>query len=223
MQARYYDPVIGRFLSNDPVGAIQHLGGDTGIQGFNRYLYVNNNPYKYTDPDGRELVVKNEDDRASILGAINAQATDSFKFDKNGKLALDEVGGGGGKSKQLSKALNGVIDKGADFTVNVAISDLTVDRGIAYTAVYGQGVTEQAQNGNGVNISVTGKGQYLRGFRGRESYVRVTSANILAHEIIDHAYPQSQGLKKGTGYKGLNSVLGPTQGTVTSGQNNHLD
>ncbi|MFT4928463.1 MAG: hypothetical protein ACI8WB_004582 [Phenylobacterium sp.] len=26
------------------------------IQGFNRYTYVNNNPYKYVDPDGRELV-----------------------------------------------------------------------------------------------------------------------------------------------------------------------
>ena len=27
MQARYYDPVIGRFLSNDPIGFLGHLGG----------------------------------------------------------------------------------------------------------------------------------------------------------------------------------------------------
>ncbi|NMM42158.1 RHS repeat-associated core domain-containing protein [Pseudoalteromonas arctica] len=47
MQARYYDPVIGRFYSNDPVG----FTGD--ITSFNRYSYVGNNPYKYTDPDGR--------------------------------------------------------------------------------------------------------------------------------------------------------------------------
>jgi hypothetical protein len=45
MQARYYDPVIGRFYSNDPVGF-------TGIDTFNRYAYVANNPYKYTDPTG---------------------------------------------------------------------------------------------------------------------------------------------------------------------------
>jgi uncharacterized protein RhaS with RHS repeats len=53
MQARYYDPVIGRFYSNDPVGTLSHLSGTQGIHGFNRYAYVSNNPYKYTDPDGR--------------------------------------------------------------------------------------------------------------------------------------------------------------------------
>ena len=52
MQARYYDPVIGRFYSNDPVGTLGHLS-QGNIQGFNRYAYANNNPYKYTDPDGK--------------------------------------------------------------------------------------------------------------------------------------------------------------------------
>jgi uncharacterized protein RhaS with RHS repeats len=46
MQARYYDPVIGRFYSNDPVGF-------NNVHNFNRYAYANNNPYKYTDPDGK--------------------------------------------------------------------------------------------------------------------------------------------------------------------------
>jgi uncharacterized protein RhaS with RHS repeats len=49
MQQRYYDPLIGRFYSNDPVGftAINPMM-------FNRYAYANNNPYKYVDPDGNE-------------------------------------------------------------------------------------------------------------------------------------------------------------------------
>lgn len=47
MQQRYYDPVIGRFLSADPVTVLE--GG-----GFNRYSYGNNNPYKFVDPDGRQ-------------------------------------------------------------------------------------------------------------------------------------------------------------------------
>ena len=50
MQARYYDPVIGRFYSNDPVGF-------TGSpNSFNRYAYANNNPYKYIDPDGNSPI-----------------------------------------------------------------------------------------------------------------------------------------------------------------------
>ena len=49
MQQRHYDPVIGRFMSNDPVG---FQLGNTAM--FNRYAYANNNPYKYVDPDGRE-------------------------------------------------------------------------------------------------------------------------------------------------------------------------
>ncbi|NOK35578.1 RHS repeat domain-containing protein [Corallococcus exercitus] len=49
MQQRYYDPVAGRFLSNDPVT----MDVNTGVN-FNRYAYAYNNPYSYIDPDGRE-------------------------------------------------------------------------------------------------------------------------------------------------------------------------
>jgi uncharacterized protein RhaS with RHS repeats len=53
MQARYYDPVIGRFYSNDPADMMEHISRDNPTHGFNRYTYANNNPYRYTDPDGR--------------------------------------------------------------------------------------------------------------------------------------------------------------------------
>ncbi|WP_308365251.1 MULTISPECIES: RHS repeat-associated core domain-containing protein [unclassified Microbulbifer] len=49
MQARYYDPTIGRFYSNDPIGY-------RDLHSFNRYAYVNNNPFKYVDPDGQEVI-----------------------------------------------------------------------------------------------------------------------------------------------------------------------
>ncbi|MGR6872725.1 RHS repeat domain-containing protein [Pseudomonas sp. HK3] len=48
MQARWYNPELGRFLSIDPVG---YEDGNT--HSFNRYSYANNNPYKYVDPDGQ--------------------------------------------------------------------------------------------------------------------------------------------------------------------------
>src|SRR5215471_4839052 len=44
--ARYYDPVLGRFLSPDSIVP----GG--GPQGLNRYAYVGNNPINRTDPTG---------------------------------------------------------------------------------------------------------------------------------------------------------------------------
>lgn len=56
MQARYYDPVIGRFYSNDPADMLEHVRKNNIVHGFNRYTYANNNPYKFTDPDGRFII-----------------------------------------------------------------------------------------------------------------------------------------------------------------------
>jgi len=48
MQARYYDPAVGRFVSTDPVGP-----GVGNVFNFNRFAYANNNPVVNMDPDGR--------------------------------------------------------------------------------------------------------------------------------------------------------------------------
>lgn len=45
MNGRVYDPKVGRFIQADPMT-------DKGIQGLNRYSYVNNNPFTLTDPTG---------------------------------------------------------------------------------------------------------------------------------------------------------------------------
>ncbi len=47
MNGRMYDPVVGRFLSPDPI-----LQSPGNLQNYNRYSYVLNNPLKYTDPSG---------------------------------------------------------------------------------------------------------------------------------------------------------------------------
>ncbi|AGG89779.1 RHS repeat-associated core domain-containing protein [Rhodanobacter denitrificans] len=48
MQARYYDPSRGGFLSVDPVAPTPG-----NLFNFNRYDYTSNNPVNHTDPDGR--------------------------------------------------------------------------------------------------------------------------------------------------------------------------
>ena len=45
--ARYYDPLLGRFLSADSI-----VPSPANPQTLNRYAYVLNNPMKYRDPDG---------------------------------------------------------------------------------------------------------------------------------------------------------------------------
>lgn len=49
MQARYYDPETGRFLSVDP-----NTPTAANTFNFNRYEYANNNPVVNIDPDGRQ-------------------------------------------------------------------------------------------------------------------------------------------------------------------------
>jgi RHS repeat-associated core domain len=49
--ARYYDPALGRFISVDPV--VDH----EEPQQANGYVYANNNPVTYADPDGERWVI----------------------------------------------------------------------------------------------------------------------------------------------------------------------
>jgi RHS repeat-associated protein len=50
LNARLYDPVLGRFLSPDP-----YVQDPYNLQNFNRYAYGLNNPLMYIDPDGEKI------------------------------------------------------------------------------------------------------------------------------------------------------------------------
>lgn len=52
--ARYYDPLLGRFMGIDPAGV-----DENNIHSHNRYAYGNNNPYRFVDPDGNAPVCAN--------------------------------------------------------------------------------------------------------------------------------------------------------------------
>ena len=71
MQARNYDPVMGRFLSIDPKGF-----EDTGTPAmFGRYTYVGNDPVNATDPSGEAAFTLGVDVEGSVAGAgIGVQA-----------------------------------------------------------------------------------------------------------------------------------------------------
>ena len=50
LNARYYDPSIGRFISPDVLTILDETKGQ--INGLNLYMYCNNNPIMYVDPSG---------------------------------------------------------------------------------------------------------------------------------------------------------------------------
>ncbi len=84
MGARYYDPVIGRFMGVDPVGF-----QEDNVHSFNRYAYANNNPYRYIDRDGRQStdILYNVWNRAfSNSAGPNANGAAGFEFAKQGTV-----------------------------------------------------------------------------------------------------------------------------------------
>jgi RHS repeat-associated protein len=93
--ARYMEAMIGRFVSPDPVGAVDSRAGKPNDktlrnpQRINLYAYGLNNPYRYIDPDGNTVW-----DIADFVFF----GYDVYKFAKEpswanaGDLALDAVG-----------------------------------------------------------------------------------------------------------------------------------
>jgi RHS repeat-associated protein len=63
MNARLYDPVLGRFLSSD-----NYVQMPDYTQAFNRYSYALNNPLIYVDPDGEWFLI--DDLIAAVIGGI---------------------------------------------------------------------------------------------------------------------------------------------------------
>ncbi len=84
MQARFYDPLVGRFLSTDPI----HFQDDNPFT-FNRYAYANNNPYRYKDPNGKyaEAIFEAVSLSVGVNSFIDNATSGNF-----GSAAVDAVG-----------------------------------------------------------------------------------------------------------------------------------
>lgn len=141
MQQRYYDPQIGRFLSVDPVTAYSNPVG-----AFNRYWYANNNPYRFTDIDGRQALPR-EMNRVPTLSEARGHWQDG-----NGQAvrvpisAINLQGLASGKEFMSSPAMLRAGDAIKDFeSINDGLSPTSVgvswtgrDDNVSYQTVGGQ-------------------------------------------------------------------------------------
>jgi RHS repeat-associated protein len=84
MQARYYDPSFGRFISADPVAGMN----------IDNYTYAYNSPYNYVDPDGRDP----GEDQPSCNADCHRQQ------DEQRRRKNDSVWGGGGLAERSAGA-----------------------------------------------------------------------------------------------------------------------
>ena len=89
-RARYYDPLLGRFISADPV--VPEPGNP---QDLNRYAYARNNPLRYADPTGHWPWW------ACVAGAVGLYAVGRVGYEVGALIApggdqarRDRIGGG---------------------------------------------------------------------------------------------------------------------------------
>ncbi|WP_081754346.1 RHS repeat-associated core domain-containing protein [Catenovulum agarivorans] len=194
MQARYYDPVIGRFYSNDPVDAVSHLSNEEGIKGFNRYSYAVNNPYKYVDPDGREIVALPKYQK-QVEGMINSLSSTQFKFDSNNKLqAVPNSQNSSGSKYYASRISDGISSKKTiGIAVEQKIGSVDIDKH------KGGGATFDGNTGDQVVVVSGNSNTYQNGFKN-------SPEETLAHELVGHAIPSVAGGDSGNAVDNTNKI-----------------
>ena len=130
-----------RFYSNDPVGY-------TNVHTFNRYAYANNNPYKYTDPDGRTAASQ----LMSLFNSVGGQKIKSVTQKVAGATTLKVGFGAGLQVKANNIPLVGSFDAGGSIAVSSVFSADDAVNGIEFSADAGISATDSTGN-------MTGKAQ----------------------------------------------------------------
>ena len=200
MQARYYDPAIGRFLSVDPVAP--SAGDEDSI---NRYAYAENNPVRNIDPDGRVVHSLNHDNNKKILSYINSMAAGKYAFENDKLTLVSAEKNTAGHSAYYAEVLNKMIQSKRTAQVDVAALFTTRDLNVVdVQRDCGGGCTQPYPDGH-VNSTVSGLGNDLA----KDTFgnrLHSSAAEVFMHEIVAHAAPQMGFPDTGNGVQNENKV-----------------
>jgi len=106
LRARSYNPVIGRFLSEDQIRS-----------GENWYIYANNNPIKFIDPDGldayvfylKEWLGEAKDDRKRLMKDLGLSEAQVHLTEINSKTDLKKAWDKMGKENGNAVSIDAVV------------------------------------------------------------------------------------------------------------------
>ena len=159
-QARFYDPLVGRFLSTDPV----HFVDDNPFS-FNRYSYANNNSYRFTDPTGMLSCANSDCSKANISSQIpKAVPVDSsLPGNPNTPVVtvtfINDTPGGPSTDRPISTATAQMVETSLkDSGVSSANINSTTGGDHAPTSLHGSGRAVDINRVNGERVSPSNAG-----------------------------------------------------------------
>lgn len=193
--------------------AIDPMGFNSGnIQTFNRYAYANNNPYLYVDPNGLDIVSANAVNNAHLIRYINSRARGLFSFNAKNQLQVDRLTGKTGYSEYYRDRLIAAIKHTDSITLDIsrtytdpAGNVLDVDK------KFGGGVTIGSKKGGDQRVIISGTPNIgVKDTMGNP--LSSTPADILGHELLEHAIERMTGVDSGKGVKNENKMRAQIKG-----------
>ncbi len=139
MNGRIYDPTLARFLSPDP-----YVQAPDFTQGFNRYSYCLNNPFKYTDPSGENpiliaaIIIGAYLGGSAVNGTLNPIKWDYSSWQTYAGIAIGGLAGWAGSAAGASVAAASLSGGASSFVAGIAGGAVG---GMASGGINGAGLT----------------------------------------------------------------------------------